>query len=160
MLAPGVLLDAAAERHVRSLDAGHLVTAADLEACCRRQGVDVRAGDVVLIRTGNALYWDDPERFLAGPGMDSSASEWLAAKGVLAVGADNMAWDVIGLRDPKIGCQLPGHLILLARHGIYIIENLNLEELGRDRRYTFAFVGIPLKFHGATGSPLRPVALV
>ena len=99
-MAPGVLLDAAAERGVRSLDAGHLVTAADLEACCRRQRVEVKPGDVVLIRTGNALFWDDPERFLAGPGMASNASEWLAAKGVLAVGADNMAWDVIGLRDP------------------------------------------------------------
>ena len=46
---------------------------------------------------------------------------------VLAVGADNMAWDVIGLRDPVTNTQLPGHLILLARSGIYIIENLQLE---------------------------------
>lgn len=160
IMAPGVLLDAAAERGVRSLDAGHLVTAADLEACCRRQRVEVNAGDVVLIRTGNALFWDDPERFLAGPGMDSSASEWLAAKGVLAVGADNMAWDVIGLRDPQLGCQLPGHLILLARHGIYIIENLQLEELASAGHSRFSFICMPLKFIGATGSPVRPIAVV
>jgi 4-oxalocrotonate tautomerase family enzyme len=160
IMAPGVLLDAAAERGVRSLDAGHLVTAADLETCCRRQRVEVNAGDVVLIRTGNALFWDDPERFLAGPGMDSSASEWLAAKGVLAVGADNMAWDVIGLRDPKLGCQLPGHLILLARHGIYIIENLQLEELAIAGHSRFSFICMPLKFIGATGSPVRPIAVV
>ena len=62
MLAPGVLLDAAAERGVPSLDAGHLVTAADLQACCRRQRVEIRAGDVVLVRTGNAIFWNDPER--------------------------------------------------------------------------------------------------
>lgn len=160
ILAPGVLLNAAAERGVRALDAGHLVTAADLEACCRRQGVEIAPGDVVLIRTGNALYWDDPERFLAGPGMASSASEWLAAKEVLAVGADNMAWDVIGLRDPAYGCQLPGHLILLARHGIYIIENLQLEELAEAGHSRFTFVCLPLKFIGATGSPVRPIALV
>ena len=160
MLAPGVLLDAAAERCVRSLNAGHVVTAADLEACCRRQGVEIRPGDVVLVRTGNALYWYDPERFLAGPGMDGSAAEWLAAKGVVAVGADNMAWDVIGLRDPKVGCQLPGHLILIARHGIYIIENLQLEELAAAGVSRFTFVCLPLKFVGATGSPVRPIAIV
>jgi 4-oxalocrotonate tautomerase family enzyme len=160
MLAPGVLLDAAAERGVRSLDAGHLVTAADLESCCRRQGVEVRPGDVVLVRTGNAIYWNDPERFLAGPGMDGSAAEWLAAKRALAVGADNMAWDVIGLRDPKVGCQLPGHLILIARHGIYIIENLQLEELAAAGHSRFTFICLPLKFVGATGSPVRPIAVV
>ena len=160
MLAPGVLLDAAAERGVPSLDVGHLVTAADLESCCRRQGVEIQPGDVVLIRTGNALFWNDPERFLAGPGMDSSASEWLAAKGVLSVGADNMAWDVIGLRDPKFGCQLPGHLVLLAHHGIYIIENLQLEELAAAGHSRFTFICMPLKFTGATGSPVRPIAVV
>lgn len=160
LLAPGVLLDAAAERGVRALDAGHLVTANDLEACCRRQGVAIQPGDVVLIRTGNAIYWNDPERFLAGPGMDSSAAEWLAGQRVRAVGADNMAWDVIGLRDPKFGCQLPGHLILLARHGVYIIENLQLEELAAAGHSRFTFICTPLKFTGATGSPVRPIAVV
>jgi kynurenine formamidase len=43
---------------------------------------------------------------------------------------------------------------------VYILENLNLEELARDRRWQFAFVAAPLKFQGATGSPLRPLALV
>jgi kynurenine formamidase len=160
LLAPGVLLDVAATRGVPSLDAGQLVTAADLDAACRRQRVEIRPGDVVLIRTGNALYWDDPERYLAGPGMDSGAAEWLAAKQVLAVGADNMAWDVIGLRDARLGCQLPGHLILLARHGIYIIENLQLEALARAGHTRFTFICTPLKFVGATGSPVRPIAVV
>jgi kynurenine formamidase len=40
------------------------------------------------------------------------------------------------------------------------MENLHPEELSPDRRFTFAFIGIPLKFRGATGSPLRPLALV
>jgi len=78
---------------------------------------------------------------------------------VLAVGADNMAWDVIGPADPEYG-ELPGHLILLARSGIYIIENLQLEELAAAGRYRFSFICTPLKFVGATGSPVRPIALV
>ena len=52
------------------------------------------------------------------------------------------------------------HLHLLTQKGIYIIENANLEELARDRCYSFAFIGVPLKFQGATASPLRPLALV
>jgi kynurenine formamidase len=56
--------------------------------------------------------------------------------------------------------MLPGHLILLARLGIYIIENLQLEELASARHHRFSFFCTPLKFVGATGSPVRPLAIV
>jgi kynurenine formamidase len=71
-----------------------------------------------------------------------------------------MAWDVPGLKDPELGCLMPGHLILLARHGIYIVENLALDELAASGRHTFEFVCTPLKLVGATGSPVRPLAIV
>ena len=71
-----------------------------------------------------------------------------------------MAWDVPGLRDPELGCIMPGHLILLARRGIYIIENLALEDLAASGHRRIDFVCTPLKFVGATGSPVRPVALI
>ena len=121
---------------------------------------EIRAGEVVLVRTGNGRDWNDPEKFLAGPGVNSDASVWLAQLGVFAVGADNMAWDVIGLWDEEFQCHLPGHLIFLVRNGIYIIENLQLEELAAARAYRFEFVCTPLKFVGATGSPVRPLAIV
>jgi kynurenine formamidase len=54
----------------------------------------------------------------------------------------------------------PGHVILLIRHGIHIIENLYLEELARDRVYAFTFICVPPKLRGATGSPVRPLAVV
>ena len=160
ILAPGVLLDVAASKGFETLESGYAVTDADLEECCERQGVSVEPGSVALVRTGNARHWEDSERYLAGPGMGTSASYWLAEKRVLAVGADNMAWDVPGLRDPELGCLLPGHLILLARNGIYIIENLALEELAAAGVYRFDFICTPLKLLGATGSPVRPVAMV
>jgi kynurenine formamidase len=160
ILAPGVLLDVAAARGVDSLEPGHAVTGEDLEECCERQGVGVEPGDVALVRLGNARYWDDPGRYLAGPGMATSASYWMAQRRVLAVGADNMAWDVPGYRDPELGCLNPGHLILLARAGVYIIENLDLEELAASGHHRFRFVCTPLKLVGATGSPVRPVAVV
>ena len=160
IVAPGVLLDVAAKEGVGSLEPGHAVTDGDLEACREEQGVAIEPGDVLLVRTGNARYWEDADRYLAGPGMAASASYWVAERRVLAVGADNMAWDVPGMKDPDLGCMLPGHLILLARRGIYIIENLNLDELAAAERYRFDFVCTPLKFVGATGSPVRPLAIV
>ena len=159
IVAPGVLLDAAAREGVKSLEPGHAVTGEDLEACCENQGVAVEPGDVVLVRTGNARYWEDADRYLAGPGMAPSASYWVAQRGVVAVGADNPAWDVPGMKDPDLGCMLPGHLILLARRGIYIIENLNLDELAAGY-HRFDFVCTPLKLVGATGSPVRPLAII
>jgi kynurenine formamidase len=160
IVAPGVLLDVAGKEGIESLEPGHAVTAEDLKECCEGQGVSVEPGDVVLVRTGNDRYWDDPGRYLAGPGMDASASYWAAEKQVLAVGADNMAWDVPGLKDPELGCMLPGHLILLARYGIYIVENLKLDELAAAGYHRFRFVCAPLKFVGATGSPVCPLAII
>jgi len=160
IIAPGVLLDVPVSKDVEDLEPGYAVTADDLENCCERQGVTVEPGTVVLIRTGNAQrYWDDPEGYLGGPGMASDASYWLAKRGVVAVGVDNMAWDVIGAEDPELDVMLPGHLILLARNGVYIIENLQLEELAAAGQYRFFFFCTPLKFVGATGSPVRPLAI-
>jgi len=155
----GVLLDIAARRGVDEVPSGELIHAAELEAGATDQHCQIQKGDVLLVRIGNARNWGDEVKFLASAGMARDASLWAAERGVLAVGADNMAWDVIGHRDPDVGL-LPGHLELLARRGIYIIENLNLDELSRERIYTFVFVCLPLKFQGATGSPVRPIALV
>jgi len=160
LLGPGLLLDLTAVKGVVELPSGYAVTTVDLQECCTRQGVTISPGDVVLIYTGNERNWGDEVRYLVGPGMHGDASRWLAEQKVAAVGADNMAWDVIGLLDEQAGCTLPGHLILLAHHGIYIIENLRLAELAAAQAYHFQFVCIPLKLVGATGSPVRPLAIV
>ena len=149
LFARGVLLDCA--------DAGHAIGADALQRAA--DGLEITAGDVILIRTGAGALWHDPEAFLAAGGIDASGSRWCAERRPLAVGADNMAWDVPGEDDPELG-SLPGHLILLVRVGIYIIEALNLEELARDGVREFAFACLPLKLRGGTGSPVRPIALV
>ena len=79
---------------------------------------------------------------------------------VVAVGADNMAWDAMQERDPQTNMMLFGHVHLLVTHGIHILENLNLEELAAAGHREFCVIGVPLKFRGATGSPIRPLALV
>ena len=160
MFTDGVLLDVAGLKNVTSLDAHYAVTADDLDDCCNRQGVTVEAGSVALVNLGNAHFWHDEARYVDGPGMTPSASEWMIEKGVIAVGADNIGWDLIGDWDDTLGCSGPGHVLLLVRSGIHIIENLDLRELIASGHSTFVFVALPLKLVGATGSPIRPVAIV
>jgi kynurenine formamidase len=130
-----------------------------VRAAADEQGVRPERGDVVLVRTGNGAHWDDAGRYLRGSGMTGQVSRWLADVGVRAVGADNMAWDFTGGTDPDLGITLPGHVVLLVERGVHIIENLLLEELGAAGVHRFTFVCTPLKIRGATGSPVRPLAL-
>jgi kynurenine formamidase len=157
----GVLLDVCGHKGERLLPPRYGITADDLASCAAAQGVEVQTGDVLLVRTGYGALWrGDEQTYLDAAGVSRSGTLWAAERGVAAVGADNMAWDVPDERDPETGATLFAHVHLLTRKGIYIIENLALEELAHDRRWEFAFLGVPLKFHGATGSPLRPLALV
>jgi kynurenine formamidase len=152
----GVLLDVAgADR----LEPEHEITPQELERAAAGAGIEVREGDVVLARTGYGALWGEPEQYLRAAGVSGAASSWLVDRKVKAVGADNMAWDVIGPTDPELGMTLPGHVLLLVRAGIPIIENLNLEELAAAKVYEFGFVCLPLKMRGATGSPVRPIAV-
>jgi len=159
LIARGILLDMARYRGVDYIASGNPIGREELEAAAQNQGVSVSEGDVVLLRTGNGALWEDAALYLQAGGVSAAASSWFAGRGVRAVGADNVAWDEVGIVDPDLKVTLPGHVILLVRSGIYIIENLFLEELARDRRYEFTFICLPLKMRGATGSPVRPVAI-
>ena len=156
MIARGVLLDVPAAVG-RALEPGHAITAGELQAAA--EGVELRAGDVVLVRTGAGALWVDRPAYEAGPGVGADGSSWLAGLRPLAVGADNLAWDAPGLRDPGLG-TLPGHTLLIVRAGIHIIESLYLEELAADGVREMLFVCLPLKLRGGTGSPVRPIALI
>ena len=160
LLGRGVLLDVAGWKGQERLPKKYSIRGEDFEACASAQGVEVMPGDVLLVRTGYGMLWNNESEYLQAAGIGKSGSLWAAERRVVAVGADNMTWDLPEERDPQSGATLFGHYYLLPQKGIYIMENLNLEELARDRCYQFAFIGIPLKLKGATGSPLRPLALV
>jgi kynurenine formamidase len=64
------------------------------------------------------------------------------------------------LPNPDKALSMPVHQHALAEAGVYLIENLVLDELAQDRMATFCFILLATKFRGATGSPVRPVALV
>jgi kynurenine formamidase len=159
----GVLLDIPAALGMAALEPAHPITADDMEAACRAQGIDVRPGDAVLVRTGWPVgRFPDADAFLGWetgvPGPDVSAAEWLVERRVRVTGSDTAVYEQlvagIGLT------HLPVHVILLFRHGVPIIEVMNLEEIAADRVWTFTFIAAPLRIVGATGSPMRPLALV
>jgi kynurenine formamidase len=162
LLCRGVLLDIAALEGVEVLDPAKPVTADDLAAAAERQAIDVRAGDAVLIRTGWPRFWGRPDRFLGAtdgaPGPDETAARWLADRQVRLSGGETVAYEWI---PPGRGhALLPVHRILLVESGIYIIEMMNLSELAADEIWEFLFIVAPLKVAGATGVPVRPIAVV
>jgi kynurenine formamidase len=158
LVARGVLLDVAGALGVERLPDGYGVTASELQAAA--DGVELREGDAVLVRLGSGAVWDDRPAYEAAGGVSGEGSEWIAAHKPLLVGADNLAWDMPDVVDPGTGTTLPGHVHLLVRGGIYIVESLNLEALAADGVREFAFVCLPLKVRGGTGSPVRPIALL
>ena len=162
MMSRGVLLDVAAAHGVDTLPAGYGVTPEDLQRCADRAGLELSQRDVVLIRTGWARHFSEPARYLGqvegAPGVNEAAAEWLAAAQIRAAGADTTAFEQI---KPGAGhTTLPVHRILIVHAGIHIIEHLNLEQLSQEGVAEFLFVMAPLRLVGATGSPIRPVAVV
>ena len=159
----GVLLDVPAYRGVDALPRSSPVDAAELAAVAEHQGVEVRAGDVVLVRTGYLGSWPDTEAMArhATAGPDISSARWLLDRGVVAAGSDTETFEVQpapDLGDPAN--PQPVHTLLLIESAIYLFESIYLEELARDGVHEFLFVALPLKIQGATGSMLDPVAIV
>lgn len=140
----------------RWVQPGRNITGDDLAGACAAQGVEVRAGDVVLVRTGYLQMWfdnhDDGAFEQAGIGLD--AAEWLAARDVVAVGSDNAAVEVIPFDGNDF---LAVHKVLLVRRGIYMIEFLDLSQPAADESWEGLLTVAPLKVTGATGSPVNPI---
>jgi len=158
----GVLLDVAGVHSVEHLPPAYEITASDLAAAEKVAGTTVQAGDVALLHSGWNTLWDDPVAFRGdhhgtpGPGLE--AADWLAQRGVRAVGAETIGFEVI---TPEVGLSsLPIHRRLLVEEGIYLFEVMNLGPLAALGVGEFLFVACPLKLVGATGSPVRPIAVL
>jgi kynurenine formamidase len=153
----GILLDVAGHLRVDALPADFEITPDHLDQIARAQGSGVERGDVVLLRTGWARYFQDAAKFVSelhGPGPARAGAEWLSRRGVFAAGSDTLAFEKM----PDAG--MPVHVHLLVESGIHIIECLNLEQLAAAGLWTFLLVAAPLKIRGATAAPVRPLAIV
>lgn len=158
----GVFLDIAKLRGVSVLAPGEAVTDADLDAAATAARLDIGAGDAVLIGTGWSTLWSDKDAYEGqsdgAPGPDESAGRWLSERRVAMAGSETIAFEQI--RPGQGHRTLPVHRVLLVEHGINIIESMRLDELAANGVTEFLFVLSPLKLVGATGSPVRPLAVV
>jgi kynurenine formamidase len=155
----GVMLDIPPLTGRRLLDAGEAVGPEQVTAALDRQKLELRPGDIVLLRTGQMSNWPDVEAIgaNAGSGLSLAGAELLSAAGVAAVGADTEYLEVMPAGVP--GTPLPVHLHLLLERGIPILEWVDCEQLAHDGVHEFLFVALPLTITGATGSMIRPVAI-
>ena len=138
---------------------GRNITAADLQGAAAKQGTEVRAGDVVLVRTGYLQFWWENNAAGSPPpfeqaGIGGDAARWLASMDVVAVGCDNAAVEVIPFQDNDF---LHVHKVLLVDHGIYLLEFIDLSGPAADGIYEGVIAVAPLKVTGATGSPVNPI---
>jgi kynurenine formamidase len=158
----GVMLDIPRARGEEVCEPGYEITPADLDGAVDRQEVRPEESDVVLIRTGWGRRFEDGEPFIGRttgtPGVGAAGARWIADRRVRAAGAETIAFEHVA---PDRGhATLPAHRILLIESGIHIIETMDLEALAEAGVGEFLFVLSPLKLVGATGSPVRPLAVV
>ena len=164
MVGRGVLIDVAGARGVEVMEIGQEISVADVRTTLQKQGManfEFRPGDIVLFRTGWTKYWiKDNAKYNSGePGIGMEVAKWLSdTVQAGGVGSDTWATEVVPNPDPACAfCA--AHTHLLTRHGIVNQENMYLDEIARDRVYTFLYVFTPVPIAGATGSAGSPIAV-
>lgn len=158
VIARGLLLDIPATQGATMLPDSYGIGRAELSDALQRQGVELRFGDVVLVRTGRMSTWPDQQRYLFdSPGLNREGASFLAESGAITIGSDNIGLEQQPAAEGHI--WPPVHTYLLAEAGVPMIEVMNLEELAAERVYEFCFVGACIKLRGATGAPIRPIAV-
>jgi kynurenine formamidase len=158
MVARGVLLDMAAYNNTDVVKEGTAFNVKEIEEVAKKQGVEIRQGDIVVFHTGwLSLIGKDDKRYSAGePGLGVEGAKYLTGKGVVAVGADTWGVEVLPFEGKTV---FEVHQILLAMNGTYILENLDTAELAKDKGYEFLFVLGQPRWRGGVQSMINPVAI-
>ena len=155
----GVLLDMAAHYGEHPLPAGTAFNSAEIQARAEAQGVAIGRGDVVLFHTGWLNHSGaDNAAFMSGePGLGVDGAQYLAGLDVVAVGSDTWGLEAIPHEDPELA--FPVHVELLAKNGVYILENMDTRALAADQAWEFLFVLGQPRFEGAVQAVINPVAI-
>jgi kynurenine formamidase len=163
----GVLLDVARFKGVACLEDGYAIRNAELDATARKQGVDVRRADFVIVRTGqmeDRLARGDWGEYAGGPapGLAFETLDWIHAKQIAGICSDTWGIEV---RPNETGPDVfqPWHWVTIPAIGIAHFEILDLKELAddcaKDGVYEFFFCAPPLVITRGTGSPINPQAI-
>ncbi|QIK08182.1 cyclase family protein [Streptomyces sp. Je 1-4] len=161
----GVLLDVARVHGTDVLPGGHAVTPEDLDAAEELAGTTVRAGDIVLVRTGQLRHYlagDRQAYAFPSPGLSLRTPEWFHARDVAAVANDTLTFEIF---PPEIeNLWMPVHALHLVEMGMLQGQNWNLEELStacaEEGRFAFFLSAMAEPFVGASGAPVAPVAIL
>jgi kynurenine formamidase len=158
MVTRGVLLDMAAYYNTDVVKEGTAFNVKEIDEVAKKQGVEIRQGDVVIFHTGwLSLIGKDDKRYSAGePGLGVEGAKYLTGKGVVAIGADTWAVETIPFESKNV---FEVHQILLPMNGTYILENMDTAELAKDKAYEFLFVLGQPRFRGGVQSMINPVAI-
>lgn len=166
MAGRGVLLDIARFRKVDSLDDGYGITSDELDACAEQQGVEIRKGDFVIVRTGHqerCLTKKDWSGYAGGnaPGMAFETCYWIRQKDIAAICTDTWGCEVRPNETDE--ANQPWHWVVIPAIGISMGEIFYLKELAedcaQDKVFEFFFCAPPLHLPGGAGSPVNPQAI-
>ncbi|MFE3454193.1 cyclase family protein [Nonomuraea sp. NPDC059194] len=159
-LGRAVLLDVAAVHGVATLPAGYEITPGDLDRAA--DGLDFAPDQAILIGTGWSRHWSNPMIFTGqaagAPGPGEAAARWLAERRPRLVGGETIAFEHIAAG--RGHAALPVHRVLLVEEGINIVETMRLHEVLDTTAREFLLVVNPLPVVGATGAPVRPLAVL
>lgn len=153
----GILLDMTKSFADPVVD-GTAFNKAEIDAAAERAGVTIEAGDVVIFHTGK-MKATEGETTLSptSPGLGVEGAQYLANLGVVAVGADTWALEAIPFEDETRPFDV--HLTLLAKNGVYILENMATDALAADGEGAFFFsLGVP-RLEGTVQAIINPVAI-
>lgn len=159
LMTRGVLIDVAALKGVEMLPDSYEITVDDLQQALKRQQLTVQPGDALIVHTGWGKLWgkDNARYMRVNPGLGTTGAEWLARQDPMLVGMDTAPVNVTPDPNPKL--SNPVHQIMLVVNGIFLLENMRLDELAAAGAYEFALVVQPLKLVGGTGSTVAPTAI-
>ena len=160
----GVLLDVPRARGIPWVEPGEHIFRTDLERAELEEGLSVREGDILVVRTGHSRRladrgpWDTPH---AKAGLHPTAATFLFERRIAVLGSDGNS-DTAPSTTEQVDC--PIHVLALNAMGVHLLDYLQLDDLAeacaRMGRWEFFFVCAPLRIRGGTGSPLNPIAIL
>lgn len=165
IVARGVVLDMAGYFGVKIVKEGTPYTREDIIGAAKKQGVEIRKGDVVLFHSGWLNLLDgkdgtkvDRKRYVSvEPGLGKTGAEYLVEKEVVAVGADTWGLETVPF-EKGVGV-FEVHQILIPKNGIYIFENMDTRQLVADKGWEFLFVLGAARVKGAVQMIINPIAI-
>jgi len=168
----GVLLDVARHKDVERLEQGYAIMPEELDEVAAAEGVEVREGDILIVRTGHVPWYyklpagaEKLKFFEGAPGISMRCVDWIHEKSIAAIAMDNVAIEVEPFEEPRNGYvgSFPVHSRLIRDLGLSLGEIWNLdpiaEDCANDGRYEFFVAAQPLNLTNASGSPLNPIAI-